>query len=169
MKTHGLARTREFSILRDMKARCYNPSRNRYANYGGRGIKVCDRWLYGDGVKSGIECFVADMGMRPSPEHSIERRDNNGNYDPSNCYWATRKEQARNKRRTRFIEVSGKVMPLTEAIEVLGVNVHREIVASRLSRGWSVEDALKPPTYQKSAETRRKMSEAAKRRSTGAA
>jgi hypothetical protein len=76
-----------------MLERCSNPTYKNYKHYGGRGIKVCDRWL------NSFENFISDMGMKPSPELSIERMDNNGNYEPTNCKWATKKEQRNNQKR----------------------------------------------------------------------
>jgi hypothetical protein len=84
-----------------MIQRCYNPNNNKYEGYGGRGITVCNRWRFGENGKTPFECFLEDMGERPSPEYSIDRKNNSGNYEPSNCRWATRKQQQTNKRITR--------------------------------------------------------------------
>jgi hypothetical protein len=110
--THGMSRTNTYRIWIKMKQRCLNPNiePDIWANYGGRGIKICDRWLK-------FENFLADMGERPSKEHSIDRIDNDGHYEPGNCRWATITQQLRNTRRNRFIKINGKRMSVTEAVE----------------------------------------------------
>jgi len=87
---------------RGMKTRCVNPRDPNYSNYGGRGIGVCQRWM------GSLEAFMADMGPRPSPAHSIDRIDVNGHYEPGNCRWATATEQARNQRRNVLDEVGAE-------------------------------------------------------------
>lgn len=91
---HGLGKTPEWWAWRGAKSRCQDPASASWANYGGRGITICARW----GGRGGFPAFFADMGPRPSPGHSLDRIDNNGNYEPGNCRWATRSQQRQNQR-----------------------------------------------------------------------
>ena len=140
--THGCAkrggRTPEFDIWCGMRQRCSDPSYKSFKHYGGRGIKVCARW--GDFV-----AFLQDMGPRPSPAHSIERNDSNGNYEPNNCRWATHKEQMRNTSRSVFLtHADGTRRTLPEWAEISGLHPNR--LRARLYRdGWSLERAISTP------------------------
>lgn len=141
---HGLANTREYAIWSGIITRCTNPNRKCYHLYGGRGITICDRWTNGDGVKSGFECFLADVGPCPSRKHSIDRfPDQDGNYEPTNVRWATMIQQANNRRNTRLVTFRGIEMPLTEAVRISGCPLHYETVWTRIKLcGWPVERAL---------------------------
>ncbi len=141
--THGMARNDETSaecnVWSRMKARCYNPKTSNYANYGGRGIKVCDRW------RDSFINFISDMGARPSPNHSIDRIDNDGDYCPENCRWATLSEQNSNTRRNRFIEFNGQKKTLSQWGNETGLGMLN--IWNRLKLGWSVERALTEPLH----------------------
>ena len=118
MKTHGKSYppSRVYWSWKSMKARCYNPNRTHYRHYGGRGIKVCDRWL------ESFENFYEDMGDCP-PGLSIDRIDNDGDYTPENCRWATSMEQTNNTSRNRRVTVDGETMTITQWARRLGVNI----------------------------------------------
>lgn len=127
----------EYSVWMNMRARCNNPKNSRFATYGARGIKVCERW------ENDFLNFLTDMGRRPSPEHSIERKNNDKNYEPGNCVWATRKEQARNRRTSRFIVVDDASLTMAEWSEITGIN--RQTIHARLKAGWDEKRALNTP------------------------
>lgn len=139
--THGKTETREYVTWCNIKSRCYSKNHVSYDRYGARGIRVCRRW------KNSFENFLADMGERPSKEHSIERVNNLKNYSPSNCKWATRKEQGRNKRNNRVLRFRGKSCCVSEWAELTGLpmkTLHR-----RIQKGWSVERALTTPVKKR--------------------
>lgn len=126
--THGMTGTPEYAAWRSMKGRCHNPTDQGYGNYGARGIIVCDRW------RDSFENFLADMGLRPSDNHSIDRINVNGNYEPKNCRWATTGEQSRNRRNNRWVTHQGQAMLLTDAAMAAGLPV--STVQSRMRKGW---------------------------------
>jgi hypothetical protein len=130
--------TPEYRTWTQIKQRCHNPKNKDYDRYGGRGIVVCERWRHR------FENFFADMGKRPSDEHSIDRIDNDGPYSPENCQWATGKQQARNRQTNRLIDFDGKTMTTADWAEHLGIERH--IIENRIVKGWSVERALTVPS-----------------------
>lgn len=140
-RTHGLRDRPEYTVWSLMRRRCLNEGEPGFPNYGGRGIKICQRWLR-------FENFYADMGPRPTRSHSLDRIDNDGNYEPTNCRWATREQQARNTRRNRFVTAMGRTLTCSEWDRERGFSAGR--VQCRLSMGWSEEDAVtRPLAYQK--------------------
>lgn len=132
-RTHGMTETSEYSIWCAMMKRCSNSKIAQWKHYGGRGIKVCERWKK-------FENFISDMGLKPTPKHSIDRKDNNGNYEPGNCRWATSGEQRRNSRLVRLLTFHGETMCVTDWAIKTGINMRA--ILSRLSLGWSVDRAL---------------------------
>lgn len=124
-----------------MKNRCTNPEVQSYPDYGGRGIKICDRWL------NSFENFYEDMGERPSNQHSIDRIDNNGDYEPSNCRWATRTEQNNNKRNIVRLTFNGKEQTLLEWSKEL--NISLTVLRDRVCRKWTVKQILSTPIGQR--------------------
>lgn len=125
----------EYGVWRGMKRRCLDPRRRSWPFYGGRGITVCARW------NSSFAAFLVDMGRRPSPEHSIDRIDNDGDYEPGNCQWTTRDVQGKNRRNNLLIEFNGKRQTGADWSRELGMR-STTVVANRLNLGWSVERAL---------------------------
>jgi len=126
-------RTPEYHIWDAMKQRCRNPKDKNYLNYGGRGIMLAECW-------NRYEQFIADVGRRPGPNYSLERNNVNGNYEPSNCRWATTWEQSRNRRDNRFVTYKNETMCVTDWSERTGISV--ATISDRLDRGWDIEKAL---------------------------
>jgi hypothetical protein len=134
----GRTKTAEYLIWHHMIRRCEKPTNSAYKNYGGRGITICKEW------RSSFPRFLADMGPRPTPQHSIERKNNNGNYEPSNCVWLLKSEQNKNRRCNRYFTINGETACLAEWAK--RSNINSDTVASRLKRGMSIEDALALPS-----------------------
>lgn len=124
-----------------VKDRCYNKNSPDYKDYGARGVVVCDRWLHS------FESFLDDMGEKPTPDHSIDRIDTKGNYEPENCKWSTDLEQANNTRNNHVMTLNGKSQTAAQWARELGVNPAS--LLDRIYRGWSVERALTTPLWGK--------------------
>jgi hypothetical protein len=136
-RTHNMTNTAIYRVWAAMRNRCQNPKVKSFNDYGGRGIKVCERW-------QSFETFLVDMGPRPSPEYQIDRIDNDGDYEPSNCRWAKRLEQASNKRNNRFITANGETLHMAEWARRLGCQP--SAILYRIDRaGWSEADAVTTP------------------------
>jgi hypothetical protein len=134
-KTHGDWDSPEWRAWHSMRSRC-TPGNKDYHRYGGRGIRVCER------LATSHEYFLADMGRKPTPVHSLDRIDVNGNYEPTNCRWATAKEQAQNRRTSIMLTIDGVTRPLGAWAHERGLGADR--VWQRLARGWSHQEALRP-------------------------
>lgn len=140
--THGMSFKTEYFIWAGMKARCYNHNHIGFSFYGGKGIKVCDRWL------NSFSNFYADMGNRPSKNHSLDRYPNkNGNYDPSNCRWATRKEQANNRINNTYLEINGIKKTTKEWTGIY--KIPYETFLRRRKIGWDINKALSHPIQKR--------------------
>jgi hypothetical protein len=125
--THRMSRTTEYNTWIKIRDRCKNPRNVKFSDYGGRGISVCERW------DASFEAFFSDIGPKPHRDWSLDRIDNNGDYEPGNCRWASTSTQARNRRTTRMVEYDGRQMPLVDACQLAGVNYRSAIW--RLNRG----------------------------------
>lgn len=129
-------RSKLYWVWGDMIGRCTNPNHKAYANYGGRGVSVCDRWRM-------FDAFAEDMGPAPSG-YSLDRIDNAQGYSPLNCRWATRQEQNSNRRNCIYVEVAGDRVTLKEACRRLGLT-YRPVVKRIRDRGWPIDLALSTP------------------------
>lgn len=136
-RKHGMKGSREYSIWNGIKDRTLNENGQYWDRYGGRGIKVCQRWT------ESFDAFYADMGPSPGIGYSIDRINNDGDYEPSNCRWATRKEQCRNRRNNAMITIDGVTKPKVEWVELSGISPNT--IAYRVKRGMSFQQAIKTP------------------------
>lgn len=125
----------EYNAWRGMRARCSRPKINGYERYGGRGIRVCDRW------QNSFEAFFSDMGTKPSPAHTLDRINSDGHYEPGNVRWATPEQQDRNRRTNRLVVIRGKSMILADAIRQYGAR-SKMTIRRRLRTGWDAEKAI---------------------------
>jgi hypothetical protein len=141
-KTHGMHGTPEYIAWIDMRQRCTNTQNAGYKNYGGRGIAVCEEW-------NSFEQFYADMGPRPSKDHSIDRIDNDGPYCKENCRWASHCVQINNRRATKTLSFNGETLTVSQWAQRLGVP--RSTLQGRIERGWSIPDAISTPVMEKYA------------------
>ena len=135
--------TAEYQAWVSMKRRCYSPKYNSFHRYGGRGISVCERWRHGQNGFTGFECFLKDVGKRPSSKHSLDRIDGDGNYEPGNCRWATGREQYGKTCRIKWVELDGERMMFVDACAKYGISTHN--ADNRIRYGWKLEDAIKLP------------------------
>lgn len=133
--------TPEYEAWKQMIGRCYGTYTASYKTHGARGIRVCDDWRHSFGA------FLIYMGLKPSPELTLERINNNGNYEPGNVKWATKKEQARNRRTNRLITVNGVTKCLQEWSEDSGVS--HTLILYRLRAGWGEEELLTAPDLRR--------------------
>jgi len=134
---HGWTGDPTYTAWVVMRQRCHNPRSKSYANYGARGIYVCDRW------RGSFEAFLADMGPRPSADHSIDRIDNSGPYSPENCRWATKETQANNCRSNHRVTYGGRTQTVTQWERELGFSPGT--LFQRFYAGWSTEEAMTRP------------------------
>lgn len=128
--------THEYRSWSHMKNRCGNPKNAAYKNYGGRGIRVCERWVLS------FAAFLSDMGRCP-PGLTLDRRNNNGHYEPSNCRWASLSQQASNRRSSRYLQYDGQNLTVLQWAKRLGVR--HQLICRRLDRGWTVSETLTIP------------------------
>lgn len=132
--SHRMSRHQVYKAWAEMVARCHNASSSNFPNYGARGISVCPEW------RNSFENFYECMGPRPEEGYSVEREDNDGNYEPGNCRWATKREQANNRRSNRLITAGGITKSIAEWARDLGIKP--QTISARLRSGWSDEESI---------------------------
>lgn len=145
LTTHGMYGSPEHRAWRHMKERCCNPNTKDFKNYGGRGITVCNEW------RKSFMAFFNHVGKKPSPKHSIDRINNDGNYEPSNVRWADRKTQNNNSRRNYLITIDGITKNIAQWAEARGIS--RLTICNRLHMGWSPEKSVLHPVRHLRSET----------------
>ena len=131
----------EYNVWSLMIKRCHAAGSTDFNNYGGRGIKVCRRWI------NSFDKFLKDVGRRPSSKHTLDRLNNDGDYEPANCRWATRTEQARNKRNNHLITFGGKTMCIAQWSDELQVS--QRILIDRIHRKWTIQRAFTQPVVKR--------------------
>lgn len=134
--THGETGSVEHMAWKQAIGRCENPRKPNFPDYGGRGIRVCERW------RSSFPNFLADMGRRPSRQHSLDRIDVNGDYSPDNCRWATPAQQSRNRRSNVWVELDGETLTCSDAAQRIGMS--KATLSRRLKRGMEPREAMRP-------------------------
>lgn len=139
-RSHGMYLSPIYKIWTGMIQRCHNPKHNSFESYGGRGITVCQQW------RDSFEAFVADVGERPSANHSLDRIDNDRGYEPGNVRWATPRQQLLNRRNNRRFLVNGESLTVVELSERYAIN--KNTIEKRLGLGWSIEDAVFHPVLK---------------------
>lgn len=139
-KSVAMSRTVEYATWMRMRHRCENPSNKRWNRYGGRGISVCAEWRHS------FAAFFASVGPRPSPQHSLDRINNNGNYEPGNCRWATRSQQSSNKSDSTAITAFGRTATATEWSKITGLG--RTMITRRVAAGVPHHIAVSEPPHK---------------------
>lgn len=139
-RAYGMNESKEYATWEAIKQRCYNKNHDAYKHYGGRGIKMCDRWY------ESFCNFFDDMGKRPFPKATIDRIDNDGNYEPSNCRWASQLEQGQNTSKVRLVTYNGETMSLRAWARKLGIS-HRTL-SERIRKGWSEDRVFSPKQHR---------------------
>lgn len=137
-RKHGGFGTSEYQTWSAMNQRCANPEHQAYASYGGRGIKVCKRW------RNSFPNFLEDMGPRPGKGYSLDRVDNDGDYEPANCRWTTQLDQMNNRRMNRRITFRGETMTVSQWAAKTGIS--KNTLSRRIDSGWAIERAMTEPT-----------------------
>lgn len=144
-RTHGLSHLPEYDTWCHIIARCEKPDGKSWNNYGGRGITMCPQW------RESFECFLQDMGRKPTPQHTIERVNNDKGYSPDNCIWATMAVQNTNKRNIRYFTLDGETLHMTDWAHRLGTRT--ATIVKRLNRGWTIRQALLTPILHRSSQS----------------